>query len=65
MVLLGLQAKVKEVESGLARLDGTAVQYVVEETEQSPAPVHAETGRWSYWAPFPGVRYYYYEELLL
>ena len=65
MVLLELQAKVKGVESGLVRLDGTVVQYVVQETEQSPEPGHAETGRWSYWAPFPGVRYYYYEELLL
>ena len=30
MVLLGLRDKVKQVETGLVRLDGTVVQYVVE-----------------------------------
>ena len=65
MVLLGLRDKVKEVETGLVRLDGTVVQYVVEETEQNPGIGHAATARWSYWVPFPGVRYYSYEELLL
>jgi hypothetical protein len=65
MVLLGLPDKVKEVEIGLVRVDGTAAQDVVAAAERGTDAGHAETGHWFYSVPFPGVRYYDYEELLL
>ena len=67
MAVLGLQDKVEveEVEIGLVRLDGTVVQDVVEAAARGTGPGHAQTAHWSYNVPFPGVRYYYYEELLL
>ena len=65
MAMLGLQEKVKELEIGLVRLDGTAIQDVVEAAERGTAPGHAEVAHWFYSMPFPGVRYYHYEELLL
>jgi hypothetical protein len=64
MAGLGLQDKVKELEIGLVRLDGTVVQDVVEAAERGTDAGHAETGRWFYSVPFLGVRYYDYEELL-
>jgi len=65
MAMLGLQEKVKELEIGLVRLDGTVVQDVVEAAERGSDPDHPETAHYFYSMPFPGVRYYHYEELLV
>lgn len=64
MVLLGLLDKVKEIEIGLVQVEGTAAQDVLAAVERGTEAGHAETGPWFYSVPFPGVRYYDYEELL-
>jgi hypothetical protein len=62
MVVLELQAIVEVVEIDLVRLDEKVVQDVVEAAERGSDPGHAETGHLFYSVPFPGVRYYSYED---
>lgn len=62
MVVLELQDMVEVVEIDLVRLNETVIQDVVEAAERSSDPGHAETGYLFYSVPFPGVRYYSYED---
>ena len=62
MTVLELQDMVEVVEIDLVRLDETVVRDVVEAAERGSDPGHAETSHWSYSVPFPGVRYYSYED---
>jgi hypothetical protein len=67
MAVLEWQDKVKEVAIGAVRLDAAVAQCLVDEAESGADPTHAKTVRsiYSYKVPFPGVRYYSFEELLL
>ena len=62
MAVLELQDIVEVVEIDLVRLDERVVQDVVEAVERGSDPGHAETGPMFYSVPFPGVRYYSYED---
>jgi len=62
MVVLELRDTVEMVEIDLVRLDEAIVQDVIEAAQRGSAPGHAETSHWSYSVPFPGVRYYSYED---
>lgn len=62
MAVLELQDMAEVVEIDLVRLDETVVQDVVEAAERGLDLGHAETSHWSYSVPFPGVRYYSYED---
>lgn len=62
MAVLELQDMVEVVEIDLVRLDETVVQDIVEAAERGSDPGYAETSHWSYSVPFPGVRYYSYED---
>ena len=65
MAVLELQDMVEVMEIDLVRLDEKVVQDVVEAVEvaeRSSDLGHAETGHLFYSVPFPGVRYYSYED---
>jgi hypothetical protein len=65
MAVLGLQDKLEEVEIDLVRLDRTVVEDVIEAAERGSDPDHPRTAHWFYSMPFPGVRYYHFEDLLI
>jgi len=67
MAMLDLLEQIKEVEIGSVRLDGTVAWRVIEKVEPDPDPGHLQTARvcYGYRMPFPGVRCYSYEELIL
>jgi hypothetical protein len=62
MAVLELRDTVEVVEIDLVRLDETVIQDVIEAAERGSDPGYAETAHWSYSVPFPGVRYYSYED---
>jgi hypothetical protein len=65
--MLRLRDKVKEMDIGLIRVDGTVTHDLIEEAGLSSELGHTEALRWvySYRVPFPDVRYYSYEELIV
>ena len=67
MAMLDLLEQIKEVEIGSVPLDGTVAWRVIEKAEPDPDPGHLQTARvsYAYRMPFPGVRCYSYEELIL
>ncbi len=65
MVRSGLVDKIQGTSTSSERTAAAVVRQlenIVEEAELLSDSGHDETACWFYWVPFPGVRYYSYEE---